>query len=211
MAREMSSRDRFAIAAYEEHCKTHGLPITEDGRNEWVREWRSLDEEQRQDGVDAERDANPSSEIDPVFDFPEVGRHTQTGDGEKLWILARGSIGRSEQGFHSRIEILHEYEPFNIAGFWDNPRAEAATMDGIPQGWSGPFTTYEEASRDVKRSLVEFDRHTAQSLQRGASAGTGSYAHVNRLLAQSVQSYWPQAREPEAQPEPREPNMDLDR
>lgn len=160
MAQEMSSRDRLALAAYENHCKAHGLPITEEGRNEWMREWRNLDEEARWDVVEAEREQgldgpqahdDPASEINPVLEFPDVGRHTQTGDGEKLSILARGRIGQSEQGFHSRIELLHDYEAFNTAGFWDNPRTEAVTMDGIPQGWSAPFGTYEEASRDVKK------------------------------------------------------------
>jgi hypothetical protein len=213
---EMSRRDRLAVEAYENHCKTLGLPITEDGRKEWVREWRNLDEEARWDAVEAERDQvlerpqarndNPASEVNPVFEFPDVGRHAQTGDGEKLWILARGSIGQSEQGFHSRIEILHDYEPFNIAGFWDNPRTEEVAMDGIPQGWSAPFGTYEEASWDAKKSLVEFDRRTAQSLGQGLTlAGSGSYARVNRILAESAEflesHQLPEAHGPETERE----------
>ncbi len=56
MAHEIFRRDRLALAAYEDHCTRHGLPMTEDGRSEWVKEWRTLDNEQRQGAVKAERD-----------------------------------------------------------------------------------------------------------------------------------------------------------
>jgi hypothetical protein len=48
-------RDRQAIRAYEEHCKMHGLPPKQTDRDEWLREWRGPDEEQRQDAVHMER------------------------------------------------------------------------------------------------------------------------------------------------------------
>jgi len=54
----LSNRDRQAMAAYDEHVKREGLPHSEKERGEWVREWRALDEEQRQDMVEAERWAN---------------------------------------------------------------------------------------------------------------------------------------------------------
>jgi hypothetical protein len=53
----LSTSDRRALAAYEEYCNIQRTPMTEAGRNAWLREWRGLDEEQRQDAVHAERQA----------------------------------------------------------------------------------------------------------------------------------------------------------
>lgn len=58
-ATALSGSDGRARAAYEEYCKIHQSPPTEAGRNEWVREWRGLAEEQRQDAVDMERGHAP--------------------------------------------------------------------------------------------------------------------------------------------------------
>ena len=55
----LSALDRRAHTAYEEYCHAQQIPPTEAGRNERVREWRGLAEEQRQDAVEMERGHAP--------------------------------------------------------------------------------------------------------------------------------------------------------
>jgi hypothetical protein len=70
----LSSLDRRAHAAYEDHCKLQQTTPTETGRNEWAREWRGLTEEQRQDAVDTERNRSPR--------WPEAERQEPECDRE---------------------------------------------------------------------------------------------------------------------------------
>lgn len=55
----LEAADRAAIKAYEDYCHEIGHEPTDDGRLEWVRTWRALDEDHRLAGVKAEqRDAS---------------------------------------------------------------------------------------------------------------------------------------------------------
>jgi hypothetical protein len=141
----------------------------------------------------AKDNASPSTEIKPVLELPEVERRMHTEDGERVWVVARGSIGRSAEGFHARVDVFHDYDEVNDLGFWGNPRIERVTVEGIPDGWSAALPSQEDASRAVKKTLVEFDRGVAEFLEydRVLPSGTASYAAVNWALA------WPEAVEAE--------------
>jgi hypothetical protein len=55
--------DREALAAYEKHCTTTGIAPNENERSAWLKEWQNLEEENRQDRVDAEREGGKMAEI----------------------------------------------------------------------------------------------------------------------------------------------------
>ena len=55
----MSLSEKRAAAAYEEYCKTQGISPNKEELRGWLQEWRTLDEEQRQDQLQAsQREGN---------------------------------------------------------------------------------------------------------------------------------------------------------
>ncbi len=55
-ARAYTGRDLKAVQAYEAHCAETGTTPDDAGRREWVLEWRDLDEEDRLDALEAQRE-----------------------------------------------------------------------------------------------------------------------------------------------------------
>jgi hypothetical protein len=52
----MSTREQRAIAAYERHCRENHIVPDHEPRQQWIKDWRQLDEEARQAAVDAQRE-----------------------------------------------------------------------------------------------------------------------------------------------------------
>jgi hypothetical protein len=61
---KLSSRDERAISAYEESCKELSTSPNPYDAGTWLKEFRGLDEEQRQDQVDAQRLLDRETGID---------------------------------------------------------------------------------------------------------------------------------------------------
>ena len=70
-AREFSSRDKQAIATYEASCKESGEVPTNEGRMQWVREWRELDAEHNAEGLEIQQRENREYFSQPYFAVSE--------------------------------------------------------------------------------------------------------------------------------------------
>lgn len=116
-------------------------------------------------------------DIKEIWRTSEIGRHVRAEDGDQWWSVAIGVVGESSTGYHARIEVHYQHDDFNQAGTYNGRITRQE-----PEAWNGPFATAKEASREVKKSLVAFDRKWAEIAGEDRKAGTHSYAYVNQLM-----------------------------
>jgi hypothetical protein len=133
----LSFSEKRAAAAYEEYCKTQGIFPNKEELRRWLQEWRTLDEEQRQEQLQAsQREGNMADD-----------KKTQTDEQQRK---AAESLREHDRMTAQAQEIKSPYQSgVELDGNYtvQEARDRAAHIPGLHERGAAPETEAQRSAR----------------------------------------------------------------
>jgi hypothetical protein len=154
----LSLSDKRAAAAYEAYCSAYGISPNSEALSGWLKEWRSLDEEQRFDQLEATRKESIMPDDDRT-QADEQRRKAAESLGE--FDRMRAQVAEIKPPYQSGAELDGNYTT-------QEARDRAAHIPGLHERGPAPETEVQRAARwewertEQDRDMKELDAQTGK-------------------------------------------------